>query len=103
MEQWLRTAARLLRGDGVVTLIWRTDGLADVLAALDKDFGAITVLPVHPKPGAAAIRVLVRATKGSRAPLALMPGFMLADADGKPTAAAEAALRKGEALSLTGN
>src|SRR6202035_142775 len=40
-EQWLRTAARLLRADGVVTLIWRADGLAAVLAALDKDFGAI--------------------------------------------------------------
>ena len=74
-----------------------------MLAALGKDFGAITVLPVHPKPGAAAIRVLVRATKGNRAPLALLPGFLLADADGKPTAAAEAVLRKGEALSLTGN
>ncbi|HTC02842.1 MAG TPA: methyltransferase [Xanthobacteraceae bacterium] len=103
LQQWLRPAMRLLRGDGVVTLIWRADGLADVLAALNKDFGAITVLPVHPKPGAAAIRVLVRATKASRAPLALLPGFLLADADGKPTAAAEAVLRKGEALSLTGN
>ena len=103
LEHWLRAAARLLRADGVVTLIWRADGLAEVLAALGKDFGAITVLPVHPKPGAAAIRVLVRATKGSRAPLALLPGFLLADADGKPTAAAEAVLRDGEALSLTGN
>jgi tRNA1(Val) A37 N6-methylase TrmN6 len=103
LEHWLRTAARLLRADGVVTLIWRADGLAAVLAALDKDFGAIAALPVHAKPGAAAIRVLVRATKGSRAPLALLPGFLLADADGKPTAAAEAVLRNGEALSLTGN
>ena len=103
LERWLRTAARLLRDDGVVTLIWRADGLAEVLAALDKDFGAITVLPVHPKPGAVAIRVLVRATKASRAPLALLPGFLLADADSKPTAAAEAVLRKGEALFLTGN
>jgi tRNA1(Val) A37 N6-methylase TrmN6 len=103
LERWLRTAARLLRADGVVTLIWRADGLADVLAALAKDFGAITVLPVHPKPRAAAIRVLVRATKGSRGPLALLPGFLLADADSKPTAAAEAVLRKGEALSLTEN
>jgi tRNA1(Val) A37 N6-methylase TrmN6 len=103
LEQWLRSAARLLRADGVVTLIWRADGLADVLAALAKDFGAVTVLPVHPKPGAAAIRVLVRATKGSRAPLALLPGFLLADSDSKPTAAAEAVLRKGEALSLTGS
>jgi tRNA1(Val) A37 N6-methylase TrmN6 len=98
LERWLRTAARLLYADGVVTLIWRADGLADVLAALAKDFGAITVLPVHPKPGAAAIRVLVRATKGSRGPLALLPGFLLADGDGKPSAAAEAVLRKGEAL-----
>ena len=103
LEQWLRTAARLLHAGGVVSLIWRADGLAAVLAALDKDFGAIAVLPVHPKPGAAAIRVLVRATKGNRALLALLPGFLLADADGKPTAAAEAILRNGEALSLTGN
>ena len=103
LERWLRTAARLLRADGVVTLVWRADGLADVLAALAKDFGAITVLPVHPKPRAAAIRVLVRAIKGSRGPLALLPGFLLADADSKPTAAAEAVLRKGEALSLTEN
>jgi tRNA1(Val) A37 N6-methylase TrmN6 len=103
LERWLRTAARLLRADGVVTLIWRADGLTDVLTALEKDFGAITVLPLHPKPGAAAIRVLARATKGSRAPLAMLPGFLLADAIGKPTAAAEAVLRNGEALSLTGN
>ncbi len=103
LRQWLRTAARLLRAEGGVTLIWRADGLAEVLATLSKDFGAITVLPVHPKPGAAAIRVLVRATKGNRAPLALLPGFLLADADGKPTGAAEAVLRGGEALSLTGN
>jgi tRNA1(Val) A37 N6-methylase TrmN6 len=103
LEHWLRTSARLLHAEGAVTLIWRADGLAEVLAALDRDFGAITVLPVYPKPGAAAIRVLVRATKGNRAPLTLLPGFLLADADGKPTAAAEAVLRKGEALSLTGN
>jgi tRNA1(Val) A37 N6-methylase TrmN6 len=103
LQRWLRTAARLLHADGVVTLIWRADGLAEVLGALGRDFGAITVLPVYPKPGAAAIRVLVRATKASRAPLALLPGFLLAEADSKPTAAAEAVLRKGEALSLTGN
>ena len=103
LEHWLRTAARLVRADGIVTLIWRADGLGEALAALSKNFGAITVLPVHPKPGAAAIRVLVRATKGNRAPLALLPGFLLADADSKSSAAAEAVLRKGEALSLTGN
>jgi tRNA1(Val) A37 N6-methylase TrmN6 len=103
LRRWLRTAARLLRADGVVTLIWRADGLGDVLAALATGFGAVTVMPVHPKPGAAAIRVLVRATKSSRAPLALLPSLLLADADGKPTPRAEAVLRGGDELPLIGN
>jgi len=100
---WLRAAARLLGARGVVTLIWRADGLPDLLGALAQDFGAVAILPLHPKPGAPAIRVLARAIKGSRAPVALLPGLLLADADGKPTAQAEAILRENAALSVTGN
>jgi hypothetical protein len=36
--------------------------------------------------------------KASRAPLALMPPLVLADASGRPSAAAEAVLRDGAAL-----
>ena len=86
-------AARVLHSAGTLTLIWRADGLAEVLAALDARFGDVAVLPVHGRAGAPAIRVLVRARKGSRAPLALLPGLMLNDEAGKPTAAAEAVLR----------
>jgi tRNA1(Val) A37 N6-methylase TrmN6 len=97
---WLGTAARLLRSSGAVTLIWRADGLETVLEALAPHFGAIAILPVHPKPGASAIRVLMRAVKGSGAPLSLLPGFTLADDSGQPTARAEAVLRQGTALPL---
>ena len=100
LRQWLRAASRLLRGDGVLTLIWRADGLADVLETLEPGYGALALLPIHGKPDAAAIRVLVRAIKGSRAPLQLLPGLLLADAQGKPTAEAEAILRGGAALPL---
>jgi tRNA1(Val) A37 N6-methylase TrmN6 len=103
LRQWLRAAARLLRPQGVITLIWRADGLADVLAALATGFGAVAVLPVHAKPGAPAIRVLARAVKGSRAPLSLLPGFVLADANGNPTLEAEAVLRSGDVLPFAGN
>ncbi len=99
-EQWLGTAARLLRPQGVVTLIWRADGLDAVLAALADRFGAITLLPVHPKPDAPAIRVLVRAVKASHKPLSLLPGFTLADAAGKPTLEAETVLRGNGVLPL---
>ncbi|MGB6341197.1 MAG: methyltransferase, partial [Xanthobacteraceae bacterium] len=95
---WLRTAARLLRPAGAVTLIWRGDGLAEVLAALAAEFGAISILPIHPKPGTAAIRVLVRARKDRGDPLSLLPGFVLAGADGKPSTAAEAVFRDGTIL-----
>ena len=60
----MRTAALLLKPHGVLTLIWRADALGDVLTALKSDFGAIAVMPVLPRAGAPAIRVLVRAEKG---------------------------------------
>jgi tRNA1(Val) A37 N6-methylase TrmN6 len=100
LGQWIDSALRLLRPGGVVTLIWRADGLAGVLTALAPGFGAITVLPIHGKAGSPAIRVVVSAVKDSNAPLALLPGFALADAGGKPSAAAEAVLRDGAALPL---
>jgi tRNA1(Val) A37 N6-methylase TrmN6 len=99
-RQWTRTASRLLRANGVLTLIWRADGLGEVLDVLASDFGAMALLPVHPKPAAPAVRVLVRAVKASRAPLRLLPGLLLADADGKPSEAAEAVLRGGAVLPL---
>ena len=83
LADWVDAAARLLHSAGTLTLIWRADGLAEVLAALDGRFGGVAVLPVHGRAGQPAIRVLVRARKGSRAPLALLPGLMLNDEDGQ--------------------
>lgn len=103
LEQWVRVAARLLRSRGVLTLIYPADGLAKVLAALAGLFGAVTVLPVHAKPGAPAIRVLVQATKDNRGPLVLLAALILNDADGHPTAQTEAVLRDGRALPFGDN
>jgi len=98
LEQWIARAAFLLAPSGLLTLIWRADGLSEVLSALDERFGGTGVMPVYPRPGAAAIRVLVRTMRGSRAPLALAPGLMLNDANARPSAEAEAILRGGETL-----
>jgi tRNA1(Val) A37 N6-methylase TrmN6 len=103
LGRWLGTAARLLGTSGVVTLIWRADGLADVLSALTPVFGGVSVLPVYPKPNAAAIRVLICAIKGGQAPLRLLPGLLLADGNNKPSEQAEAILRGNSALLMTEN
>jgi tRNA1(Val) A37 N6-methylase TrmN6 len=73
-----------LKSGGVLSLIWRADGLAEVLAALDRGFGSLVVLPVHGDPAAPAIRVLVRAIKGGKAPTRLYAALMLNDESGVP-------------------
>ncbi len=98
LGRWIATAGRLLRPGGTLTVIFRADGVADLLNALGGDFGAITLLPVHGKPDASAIRVIAGAVKGGRAPPAILPGLVLATCDGAPTPAAEAVLRHGQAL-----
>jgi tRNA1(Val) A37 N6-methylase TrmN6 len=77
LANWIHAARRVLKSGGALTLIWRADGLADILAALDRGFGSISVLPVHGDPTTPAIRVLVRAIKGGRAPAAIYPGLIL--------------------------
>jgi tRNA1(Val) A37 N6-methylase TrmN6 len=100
LVSWIKTAAWLLRPGGTLTMIWRADGLGAVVHALDAAFGAVTLLPVHSKAGEPAIRILVRAAKASRAPLMLLPGLVLNDSAGVPTAQAESVLRGGAALPL---
>ena len=100
LATWIDAAARLLRRGGALTIIFRADGLIDVLGALAGSFGSIAVLPVHGKPGGNAIRVIVGALKGSGGPLTVLPGLVLVAEDGKPTEAAEAVLRHGADLSL---
>jgi tRNA1(Val) A37 N6-methylase TrmN6 len=103
LRQWVRTASRLLRPSGTLTLIWRADGVADVLAELASRFGAVSLLPIYGKPALPAIRIVASAVKDSRAPLMLRPALLLADEHGKPTAEAEAVLRGGASLPLTGS
>jgi tRNA1(Val) A37 N6-methylase TrmN6 len=100
LAAWLGAAARLLRPAGTLSVIYRADGLGELLGVLAPAFGAVAIQPVHPKPGAAAIRILLCAAKGSAAPSSLLPGLLLNRDDGQPSAEAEAVLREGAALPL---
>jgi len=84
LQGWIHAARRTLKSGGVLSLIWRADGLAEVLVALDRGFGSLAILPVHGDPSAPAIRVLVRAIKGGKAPTRLYAALMLNDESGAP-------------------
>lgn len=101
LERWLRFMAAIARPGGTAGLIHRADALGEILAACAGRFGGLAVLPLHAKEGEPAGRILVQGVKGSRAPLALLPGLVLHGADGKFQPEVEAVLRAGAALRVT--
>lgn len=100
LEGWIHAARRVLKPGGALTLIWRAEGLEDILAGLARGFGGVAVVPVHGKDATPAIRILIRATKGGRAPLRIYPGLMLNDSAGAPTPQAQALLSGAAVLPL---
>ncbi len=100
LAAWVRFFAAMGAPNALLTLIHRPDRLGELLALLDRRFGDIAVLPLFPKKGEPATRIIVQAKKGSRAGLSLLPGLLLHEEDGRYTEAAEAVLRGGAALAL---
>jgi tRNA1(Val) A37 N6-methylase TrmN6 len=79
---WIKAAANRLSGGGTLAIVHQAGALPEILAELTGRLGAVEVAPLWPRAGEPAKRILVRARKGSRAPLALRPGLILHDADG---------------------
>jgi tRNA1(Val) A37 N6-methylase TrmN6 len=100
LDLWVRAMARYYCPGGTASMIHRADALGAVLAAFGRRFGGVTVRPVHPREGEAAVRIVVQGVKGSRAPLSLLPGLILHEPGGhgfRPEV--QAVLRDGAALS----
>jgi tRNA1(Val) A37 N6-methylase TrmN6 len=84
LDSWVHASRRILKSGGVLSLIWRADGLAEVLAALDRGFGSLAILPVHADAKKPALRVLIRAVKGGKAPTQIHAALLLNDESALP-------------------
>lgn len=100
LDSWVKCACALTRAKGHVTLVHRADALAQLLTVMQKRLGDLRVLPIQPKPGRAATRVLVRGRRDARAPVTLLPPLVLQNQAGAPSLAAEAVLRHGAVLAF---
>ncbi|MGP1395365.1 MAG: tRNA1(Val) (adenine(37)-N6)-methyltransferase [Inquilinaceae bacterium] len=98
LEVWIAAAHRALRPKGSLTMIHRADRFAEVCGLLTPRFGGVVLIPLWPKDGAPAKRVVIRARKGDRSPATVAPGLVLHGADGGYTPQADAVLRDAAAL-----
>jgi len=89
---WVDAAHHALCPKGWLTLIHRADRFDRIVALLSGRFGAVTLIPLWPKRGIAAKRVIVRARKAVRSPGFLSAGLVLHNEDGSFTKAANAVL-----------
>jgi tRNA1(Val) A37 N6-methylase TrmN6 len=98
LNHWLRFLSAAVKPGGTATVIHTAEALPQLLNAFEGRFGALRIIPLHPKSSALAIRVIMCGIKGSRAPLTLAPGIVLHEDDGAPSKAAKAILRDGRRL-----
>lgn len=98
LGDWLKAGVKRAAPGGTFTAILRADRLGEALAVLPAT--GVKVFPLHPRAGEAAKRLIVQATKASRAPLAMLHGLVLHQADGSYTAEANAVLRGGQGIAL---
>lgn len=104
LSAWVEAATRRLAPGGWLTLICGADGLPEVLAAMGSKLGSASVLPLTPREGRPALRILLRARKTGRAAFRLLAPFVIHhgpahDGDRESyTPRANAVLRGGDAL-----
>ncbi|WP_102225517.1 tRNA1(Val) (adenine(37)-N6)-methyltransferase [Acidimangrovimonas sediminis] len=105
LSVWIDAATRRLRPGGWLVAIQLAERLPDLLAACDGRLGSIDLLPLAPRAGRPAGRILLRARKGGRGAFRMLAPFILHAGSGHDggqgsghTDAAEAILREGAPL-----
>lgn len=99
LDAWIGVANWLLRPGGTLVLVILASSIANALAAFDRRFGALAILPVHPRPQRPAERVLLRAIKGRRTAPSILPGLILHGSSGSAYSSdVQSVLRDGAGL-----
>jgi tRNA1(Val) A37 N6-methylase TrmN6 len=97
LSAWIAYLLAAVRDGGTITVVHRTDRLADLLRLLATKAGSLQIRPIHPYADEPASRVLVRAVRGGRAPLRLLPALVLHSRGGAQNTGEAEAILRGEA------
>lgn len=104
LADWCRTLARNVRSSGSVTLILPAERWLDASRGLEAaGIGSLCLLPVLPRQGQAARRIVLQGRKAGRSPARIVAPLVLHPDEGSGyTKQADAILREGLALQMDG-
>jgi tRNA1(Val) A37 N6-methylase TrmN6 len=98
LVDWVKSALRLLKSGGSLTMIHRADVTDRIILAMGKSFGSVEIIPLWPKKDRPAKRVIIRAVKDRKSPASIHSGIIMHKENGDYTDAAESILRDGKYL-----
>lgn len=99
LSEWVRVLATPLRRRGSLSLVLPATRWSEAGATLRAaGFGALRLLPLWPRAGSPAKRILLQGRRDARGPDEVLPGLVLHGAGTTYTAAAEAVLRDASPL-----
>ncbi len=98
VADWIDAGFKNLKSGGSITMIHRADMVDKIILAMGRKFGAFEIIPLYPKAGQEAKRVIVRAVKDRKTPARLHAGMVLHEENGNYTEDADAILRDGGAI-----
>ena len=100
LEGWIRGLVALAKPKATITLVHRAEMLDEILQCLKGRAGNCLVRSVHSFKNQPARRVIVQAIKASKAPLKMLPPFIVHKIGGDYTKRAVGILRDGDSLDL---
>ncbi|WP_417450517.1 tRNA1(Val) (adenine(37)-N6)-methyltransferase [Kordiimonas sp.] len=102
LKDWVRFCIYKVRNRGTVSIIYRADRVDEVIAHLYRRVGELKIMPLWPREGVPAKRVIIQGRKGVHGTASILPGLALHGEVARYTHEAEAILRDGAALDLKG-
>lgn len=98
LSDWIEAGFKHLKSGGSFTMIHRADMTDKIIQGLGRKFGAVEIVPLYPRIGEEAKRVIIRTIKDRKTPARLLAGVVLHETDGAYTKEADAILRDGAAI-----
>lgn len=102
LKDWVRFAVHYCKQKGSISMIIRADRVDEVIAHMYGRVGDLLIMPLWPRDGVPAKRVIIQGRKGAHGPATILPGIALHGEVERYTDIAKKILWDGEELSLKG-